>query len=79
MEEITQKVLELLQELHEDIDFKTQEKLVDQKLLDSFDLITLVAELSDEFDIEITSEDFIPENFNSANALSQMVARLQDE
>lgn len=79
MEEILEKIIELLQELHEDVDFAKEERLVDAKVLDSFDLITLVAELSDEFEIEITSEDFIPENFNSAKALAKMVLKLQDE
>ena len=54
-------------------------KLVDGKILDSFDLITLVAELGEEFDIEITAEDFVEKNFNSLDALTQMVDRLIDE
>lgn len=53
--------------------------LVDGKVLDSFDLVTLVAELSDEFDIEITAEDFVEKNFNSLDALTKMVDRLVDE
>lgn len=79
MQEIYDKIMELLQELHEDIDYEKEEELIDSKVLDSFDLITLVAELSEEFDIEITAEEFIPKNFNSAKALAEMVYRLQDE
>ena len=48
-------------------------------MLGSFDLVTLVAELSDEFDIEITAEDFVEKNFNSLDALTKMVDRLVDE
>lgn len=78
-EEIKESILEILQELHEDIDFETEEQLVDDKILDSFDLVTLVAELGEEFDIEITAKDFIEENFNSVNRLTNMVIRLMDE
>lgn len=79
MEEIKEVIREMLQELHEDVDFDKEEKLVDGKILDSFDLITLVAELGEEFDIEITAEDFVEKNFNSLDALTRMVDRLIDE
>ena len=78
-EEIKESILEILQELHEDIDFETEEQLVDDKILDSFDLVTLVAELGEEFDIEITARDFVEENFNSVERLTNMVIRLMDE
>lgn len=77
--EIRESILEILQELHEDIDFDNQEKLVDDKILDSFDLITLVTELGEEFDVEITAGDFVAENFNSVERLTRMVVRLMDE
>lgn len=79
MEETKEIIREILQELHEDVDFDKETKLVDDKVLDSFDLVTLVAELSDEFDIEITAEDFVEKNFNSLDALTKMVDRLVDE
>lgn len=74
-----EKILEILEELHSDIDFMKEEKLVDNKVLDSFDLVTLVTELSDAFDIEITAKDFIPENFNSVKSMYAMVERLMEE
>lgn len=79
MEETKEIIRDMLQELHEDVDFDKEDKLVDGKVLDSFDLITLVAELGEEFDIEITAEDFIEKNFNSLDALTKMVTRLMDE
>ena len=79
MEEIKEVIREMLQERHENVDFDKEDKLVDGKILDSFDLITLVAELGEEFDIEITAEDFVEKNFNSLDALTQMVDRLIDE
>ena len=79
IEDIREGVLNILQELHEDIDFEAVEKMVDDKILDSFDLVTLVTELGEEFDVDITAKDFIAENFNSVDALSEMIARLMEE
>lgn len=79
MEEIKESILDILQELHEDIDFEKEEKLVDDKILDSFDLVTLVAELGEEFDVEITAKEFVAENFNSVERLTNMIVRLIDE
>ena len=72
-------ILDILQEMHADVDYEKEDKLVTDKILDSFDLVTLVSELSDAFDIEITAKEFIPENFNSVHALYAMVQELQGE
>jgi len=77
--EIKDEIIEILQSLHEDIDFETTEKLVDDKVLDSFDLVTLATELGDTFDVEITARDFVAENFNSVERLVKMIERLLDE
>lgn len=79
VEEIREIILGILQELHEDIDFEAEEKMVDDKVLDSFDLVTLVTELGEEFEVDITAKDFVAENFNSVDSLSAMIARLMDE
>ena len=78
-EEIKEGILGILEELHADVAFEAQEKLVDDKILDSFDLVTLVTELDDEFDVDITAKDFVAENFNSVQRLTDMVIRLMDE
>ena len=78
-EEVRESILDILQELHEDVDFENEDQLVDDKILDSFDLVTLVAELGEEFDVEITAKDFVTENFNSVERLTNMVIRLMDE
>ena len=72
-----EKVIEILKQLHDDVDFETEDKLIDNQILDSLDIVTLISELSSEFDIEIPPQEIIPENFNSAKALWQMVERLQ--
>ena len=72
-------LLDILQEMHEDIDYEKEKALVTDKILDSFDLVSLVSELTDAFDIEITAKDFVEENFNSLDTLVTMVKRLQEE
>lgn len=79
VEDIRNDILAILKELHEDIDFEAEEKMVDDKILDSFDLVTLVTEMGEEFDVEITAKDFVAENFNSVDSLAAMIARLMEE
>ena len=73
-----EKLLEILDELHPDVDFETEEHLIDNKILDSFDIVTLVAEIDAEYDVAIPAEELIPENFNSAKALYALVEKLMD-
>lgn len=70
-------ILEILQDLRSDVDFENETKLIDNGILDSFDIVSLVAELSDEFDVEITPKDLIPSNFNSVDAITKLVESLK--
>ena len=72
-------LLEILQELHDDIDFGTHETLIDDKVIDSFDIITLIAEVDDRIGVTIPPEELVPENFNSYKAISKLIERLEDE
>lgn len=74
-----EKVLEILEELRPDVDFENEDSLVDGGVLDSFDIVALVGELNDEFDIEIKPSDLVPANFNSAKTISALVEKLMDE
>ena len=74
-----EKLLEILNELHPEVDFKTEERLIDDKILDSFDIVTIVAEIDAEYGVGIPAEELIPENFNSAKALWALVERLMEE
>ena len=76
--ETKERIREILLELHDDVDYDREACLVGGKILDSFDLVTLVAELGQEFGIDITAEDFVPENFNSLDALAAMAERLME-
>lgn len=73
------KILEILQQIRGDVDFEKETALIDDSILDSFDIVSVVAELQDEFDIEISIDDMIPENFNSVSAINDLVERILDE
>lgn len=72
-------LLNILNELHPDVDFETAQHLIDDQILDSFDIVTLVAEIDSEYDVAIPAEELIPENFNSAKALYALIEKLMDE
>lgn len=74
-----EELLEILNELHPDVDFEKEENLIDDVILDSFDIVTLISEISDNFDITISAEQIIPENFNSAKALWELIQKLEEE
>ena len=74
-----EKLIEILSELHCDVDFENTEDLVDDGILDSLDIVTLVTEIDAEFGVTIPAEEIIPENFNSAKALMELISRLDEE
>ncbi len=74
-----EKLLEILKSVRDDVDFENEDKLIDNEILDSFDIVSIVGELCDAYDITITVDDMEPENFNSAKAILALVERLIDE
>jgi D-alanine--poly(phosphoribitol) ligase subunit 2 len=72
-------LLEILKGLHPEVDYETCDTLIDDKIIDSFDIVTLISDISDEFDISIPVEEIKPENFNSAKAIYAMIERLKEE
>ena len=73
------KIIEILKGVHPEVDYESENGLIDKRIFDSFDVVTVVGELMDEFDIEITAEHMIPENFNSARAIYDLVQSLEEE
>ena len=73
------QLLEILEDIQPDIDYQTCTNLIDGHFLDSLSILSLVAELEDEFDITIPAVELIPANFNSADAIYQLIIRLQEE
>ena len=74
-----EQILEILEGLHPEVDFETCKTLIDDKIIDSFDIVTLISDLSEEFDISIPVEEIIPENFNSAKAIHALIERLLED
>ena len=75
---IMDQLLDILTEVNSDVDYETCDTLVDDGILDSFDIVSIVGELNDTFDINITPVDIVPENFNSAEAMWDMIQRLSE-
>ena len=74
-----ESLLKILAEIRPDVDFEDNKELVDSGELDSFDIVTLVGELCDAYDIEIGGDEIVPENFNSVEAIMALVTRLQED
>ena len=74
-----EKLLDILGQIRSDIDYESEKALVDDGILDSFDIVSIVSEISMEYDIDISIDDMTAENFNSAEAMLEMIARIQDE
>lgn len=74
-----EELFEILTELHPDVDFETEEHLIDGMILDSFDIVTLISEIQEVFDVTIDAKRIIPENFNSAKALYALIQEIEAE
>lgn len=74
-----EELLDILREMHPDVDFAAEEHLIDNGILDSMDIVSLITEIGEAFDVTITARDIVPENFNSAQALYELIQRLEDE
>lgn len=73
------EIIQILEDIEPGVDYEHCTTLIDDGILESFAILSIVAELEDTFEISITPVDIIPENFNSAEALWEMVQRLQKE
>lgn len=74
-----EELLKLLKRIKPEIDFESDKHLIDNEELDSFDIVSIVAAINDEFDVQITARDILPENFNSAEALYQLIKKIEEE
>jgi acyl carrier protein len=73
-----EELIEILKEVNDDIDFENCTGLIDDGILNSFDILQIISALNEEYDISIPASEIIPANFNSAAALYDMVQRLQE-
>ena len=74
-----EELLEILKDIKPGVDFEAEESLIGDEILDSFDIVNLVTKLNDEFDIEITPSYLVPENFETVDAIYNLIKRLQEE
>ena len=78
-EKMREELMKILNELRPEVDFEKEKALIDDGVLDSFDIVALVGDLNDTFDVNINIEDLLPENFNSADAMIELITKLQGE
>ncbi len=71
-----EELLELLKDVRDDIDFTKEDKLIDDKILTSFDIIQIIASIDDTFDVSIPATQIVPGNFNSMQSIYNMIQRL---
>ena len=74
-----EELLKLLKKIKPEVEFEENEHLIDNEELDSFDIVSIVAAISDEFDVEIGAKHIIPENFNSVEAMYKLIQSLEEE
>lgn len=74
-----EKLLELLKSVRPDVDFENETALIDDGILDSFDVVSIISELDDQFDVQIRITELDPENFNSAEAIWKLVQELKNK
>jgi len=74
-----EKLLKTLKDLHPDVDFSREENLIGDGILDSFDIVTIVAEIDIDYGVAIPPEELTEENFASAGALYALVCRFRDD
>lgn len=74
-----EELMRILSELHPDVDFTAETDLVGDGILDSLDIVTLITEINDAFDVNIPAEEILPENFCSAEAMMELIRRLDED
>lgn len=73
------ELLSILKGICPKVDFVNEKKLIDDGILDSFDIISIVNELNEHYDIEIDVDDLEPENFNTVEAMLELIEKLSNE
>jgi acyl carrier protein len=74
-----EKLLQILNGMHPEVDFTAEDDLIGGGILDSMDIVTLITEINENFDVSIPAEEIIPENFDSAASILALIQRLDEE
>ena len=74
-----QQLIDILSSIRPDVDFDKEDALIDDEILTSFDIIAMVSEINVQYGIEILVDDLLPENFNSVDAILELIERMENE
>lgn len=74
-----ERLIEILEDIAPEVDFDTCENLIDAHILDSLSILSLVAEIEDEYDVTVPTVEIVPDNFNSAKRIYALICKLQEE
>lgn len=74
-----EELIKILNNIKPGVDFEKEDNLIEDEILTSFDIVSLVTKLNDEFDIEISPVDIVPENFESVDAIMKLIEKLENE
>ena len=73
-----EELLDLLKGVRADVDFENETELIDDGILDSFDVVAIISEIEDRFGVQIRINELDPENFNSAESIWNLIQKLKD-
>lgn len=73
------KLLEILEEIKPGVDFNNSKNMIEEGLIDSFDIITIITAINSEFDIDFTVADIMPENFETVETLYNTIERIKNK
>jgi phosphopantetheine attachment domain protein len=74
-----EELLEILKNIRPNMDFEHCEDLINSGTLDSMDMVMIMTQIMQKFDLSIPPEEMVPENFNSAKAMYRLIQKLEDE
>lgn len=74
-----EELLEMLKGVRPDVDFEKEEALIDDGILDSFDVVSIISEIDDVFGVQIRITELDPENFNSVQAIRNLIESLKNK
>ncbi|MBQ1245308.1 MAG: acyl carrier protein [Clostridia bacterium] len=73
------ELIAILSDLHPEVDFTDAHGLIEDGVLNSLDIVSLITEINDRFDVQIPAEEIMPENFDSTEALWALICRLDED
>ena len=73
------KIIDILNEIRSEFDFSTSSNFIEDGMLDSFDIVTLVTMIDEEFKISIEGTQVIPDNFISVESICSLLSKYVKE